>query len=224
MWHCGWVLAHRGLSGNVICKFYVCKVSSRRKGTSFFVLTLSCRLECSYSDWGCCSSLGSCGVLCVLRRGEQKNGPWWLHRASPPALDCLPAGFLHPTMTLSPVLKHNYYFELSQPMLLKVNEVIPSFILSEEFYAISNFIILEENRATSQYKKKHVSFEFSLIFSFLKKILFIWERAWAGGGGEGEAGSPLSREPDLGLITGHHDLSRRQTLNHLSHSGAPSTF
>ena len=40
--------------------------------------------------------------------------------------------------------------------------------------------------------------------------------------GEGEADSPLSRELMRGLIPGpwDHDLSRRQMLNHLSHSGA----
>ena len=41
--------------------------------------------------------------------------------------------------------------------------------------------------------------------------------------GEGEVGSPLSREPDAGWITGpeDHDLSQRQMLNCLSHPGAP---
>jgi len=45
-------------------------------------------------------------------------------------------------------------------------------------------------------------------------------RGWAEG--EGEAGSPLSREPNAGLWDpGDHDLSRRQTLNRLTHPGAP---
>lgn len=44
----------------------------------------------------------------------------------------------------------------------------------------------------------------------------------AEGVGEGEAGSPLSREQDLGSIKGpwDHDLSRRQMPNPLSHPGA----
>ena len=44
--------------------------------------------------------------------------------------------------------------------------------------------------------------------------------------GKGEAGSPLSREPDPGLIPGpwDYDLSRRQMLNPLSHSGAPDVL
>jgi len=55
---------------------------------------------------------------------------------------------------------------------------------------------------------------------FLKKILFIYlrEREYKPGGeaeGEGEADSPLSREPNEGLIPGpwDHDLSRRQVAN-----------
>ena len=45
---------------------------------------------------------------------------------------------------------------------------------------------------------------------------------WAEGEREGEADSPLSREPNVGLNpkTQDHDLSRRQTLNRLSHPGA----
>ena len=41
-------------------------------------------------------------------------------------------------------------------------------------------------------------------FNFLKNILFERERAQAGRGaeGEGEADSPLSREPDVGLDPG----------------------
>ena len=43
----------------------------------------------------------------------------------------------------------------------------------------------------------------------------------AEGEGEGEAGSPLSREPDAGLDPRppHRDLSPRQTLNQLSPQG-----
>ena len=58
---------------------------------------------------------------------------------------------------------------------------------------------------------------------FFKKILLIYltdkERAQAGGEGEGEAGSSLSRSPTWGLIPGpcDHDLSRRQMFNWLSH-------
>jgi len=48
------------------------------------------------------------------------------------------------------------------------------------------------------------------IFFFLKIYLFIWESenereresTWEGGGSEGEAGSPPSREPDAGLDPG----------------------
>ena len=42
--------------------------------------------------------------------------------------------------------------------------------------------------------------------------------------GEGEAGSPLTGSPTWGSIPGprDHDLNRRQKLNHLSHSGAPT--
>ena len=36
------------------------------------------------------------------------------------------------------------------------------------------------------------------IVSFLKKIIFIWERAWAEGG-EGKTDFPLSEEPDAEL-------------------------
>ena len=52
-------------------------------------------------------------------------------------------------------------------------------------------------------------------------------RAPAGGevGAEGEAGSLLSREPDVGLIPGprDHDLSQRQTLDQLNHPGVPKS-
>lgn len=151
-----------------MCNFYVFKVSSRRKGASFSICPLSCWQECSYSVWGSLSNLGACGVLCVLRMGEQKNGPRWPHRASPPALDCLP------TVTQPPVSKqHNDYLELSQWTLLKVNEAISGFSLSEEFHAASNYTIPEKNRATSQYKRKHGSFEFSLVFS-IRTCMYIW--------------------------------------------------
>ena len=44
------------------------------------------------------------------------------------------------------------------------------------------------------------------------------ERAEAGGGAEGEAGSLLSRDPNVGSIPKpqDHDLSQRQMLNQLS--------
>ena len=68
--------------------------------------------------------------------------------------------------------------------------------------------------------------------NILLKILFIYlretERSQAGGGaeGEGEASSPLSKEPNLGLrglIPGpwDHDLSQREVINWLSHPGVP---
>ena len=56
--------------------------------------------------------------------------------------------------------------------------------------------------------------EITHFFIFLRFYLFIWEseqeRAWVEGGAEreGEAESPMSREPDMGL---GHDLSWRQT-------------
>ena len=57
------------------------------------------------------------------------------------------------------------------------------------------------------------------------------EREWVGGeaegeGGEGEAGSSLSRDSWDG-DQGHdldHDLSQRHTFNQLSHSGTPEIF
>jgi len=54
---------------------------------------------------------------------------------------------------------------------------------------------------------------FFLFYLFLKKFLFIYltarERTQAGGAGEGEVGSPLSRAPDVRLDRGswYHDLS-----------------
>ena len=63
---------------------------------------------------------------------------------------------------------------------------------------------------------------------FFWKILFIYlskrENTSEGGGaeGEGEADSPLSREPNVRLNprTQDHDLRRRQMFNQLSHSGS----
>ena len=59
------------------------------------------------------------------------------------------------------------------------------------------------------------------MYIFLLKILLIYltetgrEGTQAEGVGEGEAGFPLSREPDVGLDPGpwDHDLSQRQSLN-----------
>ena len=39
--------------------------------------------------------------------------------------------------------------------------------------------------------------------------------------GEGEADSPLSREPKAGSGSRDHDLSQKQMLNRLNHPGAP---
>ena len=48
------------------------------------------------------------------------------------------------------------------------------------------------------------------------------ERVQAGGGPEGEAGFPLSREPNVGLDPRwDHDLSQRQPINQISHLSAP---
>jgi len=63
---------------------------------------------------------------------------------------------------------------------------------------------------------------------FFKDFIYLFdresERAQAGVTveGEGEAGSPPSREPDAGLDPRprDHDPSRWQMLNHLSHPGA----
>ena len=68
--------------------------------------------------------------------------------------------------------------------------------------------------------------QYTPIFSFFFKTLFILRKRPGAGGGaeeEGEADSPLSKEPEMGLIPGprDHDLSLRQMLNLLSHSGAP---
>ena len=68
-----------------------------------------------------------------------------------------------------------------------------------------------------------------LIFFFLRFYLFDRERHSERGNtsrkvGEGEADSPLSREPNVGSLTPglwHHDLSGRQRLKRLSHPGAP---
>ena len=62
-----------------------------------------------------------------------------------------------------------------------------------------------------------------LSFTFLKFLfmeLYLFERAAVG---EGEAGSLLSREPnvELYLRTQGSDLSRRQMLNQLSHPDSP---
>jgi len=67
-----------------------------------------------------------------------------------------------------------------------------------------------------------------LFFSTLRFYLFIYlserERAQAGERQvEGEAGSLLSRGPDVGL-DGNHDLSWKQTFNRLSHPGIPILF
>ena len=42
--------------------------------------------------------------------------------------------------------------------------------------------------------------------------------------GKVDADSPMSREPDTGLILGprDHDLSQKQTLGRLSHPAAPN--
>ena len=65
-----------------------------------------------------------------------------------------------------------------------------------------------------------------IFFKFLFAYLREREKGHREGGEteeEGEAGSLPSREPDQGLIPGPQarDLSRRQTLNQLSHPGTP---
>lgn len=129
------------------------------------------------SVWSSCSNLGSCGVLwcpvCTEGRGAAK---WALVTSQSFTTSSWlpPCRFLPPYNDITSCLqRHNYYFELSQWMLLKVHEGIPSFILSEEFHTTSNFVIQEKKRATSQYKRKHVSFEFSLVFS-VRTYMYIW--------------------------------------------------
>ena len=60
---------------------------------------------------------------------------------------------------------------------------------------------------------------FKVLFIYLREGEREKEREDKQGGGaeeEGETGSPLSREPDVGLHPEpqDHDLSRRQRLNH----------
>ena len=62
---------------------------------------------------------------------------------------------------------------------------------------------------------------------FLKDFIYLRKREHEQGGGaerEGEADSPLSREPNVGLIPGpqEHDLSLRQTPNQMSHPDTPN--
>ena len=74
-----------------------------------------------------------------------------------------------------------------------------------------------------------ISYNYSL--KKKKDFIYLWKRmsTWTEGGteGEGEAGSQLSREPDMGWgsIPGpwDHDLSWRQMLNGLSRPSAPVT-
>ena len=46
--------------------------------------------------------------------------------------------------------KPSYYFEISQLIFLKANEITPGFIFSEEFLNIRNFTVPGDNRAISQ--------------------------------------------------------------------------
>ena len=73
----------------------------------------------------------------------------------------------------------------------------------------------------------------ALMFIFLKKILFIYLRkrvhvreSMCRVKGRGRAHPLLSMEPIVGLNpgSGGHDLSPRQTLNQLSHPGAPGVY
>ena len=69
------------------------------------------------------------------------------------------------------------------------------------------------------------------LYFFLRFCLFIWEKAWAGGGAEGrdegrEKQAPhRAGSPTWGSIPGFldHDLSRRQMFTWLSYLGTPSS-
>ena len=63
-----------------------------------------------------------------------------------------------------------------------------------------------------------------IYFFFLKDFIYLFEGdCERAAEREGEADSPLSREPDMGSIPGpwDHDLNQRQTLYQLSHLGTP---
>ena len=65
-------------------------------------------------------------------------------------------------------------------------------------------------------------FLFFCFIIFFKDFIYLRERGHETGGGtegEGEAGSPLSREPNV--ESWDHDLSWRQMLNQLNHPSAP---
>ena len=85
--------------------------------------------------------------------------------------------------------------------------------------------LLVTSYVTDAYKRRIAFCSITDILFIFVKVLFIWERERAGGRAEreGEAGFPLSREPDTGPHPGPRDQdpSRRQTLNWLSHRGAP---
>ena len=81
--------------------------------------------------------------------------------------------------------------------------------------------------ATLRNKKNYNKIMIQTQWFFLSFYLFEREReqAWVGRGlkGEWEAHFPLSREPEWVSILGpwDHDPNQRQTLNRLSHPGAP---
>ena len=86
------------VSGNVACKFCECRVSLKRRGTSFLALPLSCRLWCSSR---CSSSnLGSCSGHRMLRADQEEGygpGPGDLTELHQQAWTGLASDFLHST-------------------------------------------------------------------------------------------------------------------------------
>ena len=81
----------------------------------------------------------------------------------------------------------------------------------------------------SRVETRILYFSFSFFF-FFSRFIYLGERVsehvhvQQGQGAEGEADSPLIREPDPDLdprTPEDHDLNRGQTLNWLSHPGAP---
>ena len=82
------------------------------------------------------------------------------------------------------------------------------------------------NLSTQSLLLQHFTLYICVLHSFFKDFIYLRERehTWAGGGAEREreAHPWLSKEPEVGSISGpqDHGLSQRQTLNQRSHPGA----